>query len=171
VSARTTYCVVPAGTDADVIQALRRRYASDPNVTVIIDRRNGGRDPGRYGSNRRRPVLRRHIDQDAPGADQPGVRFENHLPPIGVDLADAPLEDVVARALEHDPEACAELRWRYYEVVNSRLHARLRSQTAAERAVPAMMDALQEELVNYHPDHDFTTWLVDVVDNAPLPHS
>lgn len=160
--------MVPAGTDPEVIEALQRKYAHDPSVKVIVDRREGSRELGKFGENRRSPVLRRRVDGDVPGADAPGIRLEAHLPAIDATLADAPIEVIITRAAAHDPEASAELRWRCHQIVSSRLRARLRSSDAADKAVPAMMDKVQEELAHYVEGYDFNAWLVEVVDNLPI---
>jgi hypothetical protein len=58
------YCVVPEALEADLFEKLTDYYASDPNVSVIVDRRRSSRR-GRGGSgggkrevrDRRRPRI------------------------------------------------------------------------------------------------------------------
>ena len=49
------YCVVPQALAAELYDKLADYYRDDPNVEVIIDRREGkGRPPGPYPSDRDR---------------------------------------------------------------------------------------------------------------------
>jgi len=164
-----TYCVVPEGTDPGVVETLRRHYAADPSIKVIVGTRNGAREAGPVAGQRdvrRKPVLRRQAT-DAP-VDAPGIRFEQHLPPIGADMADQPLEFVVEMATAHDAAASAELRWRLHGVVAALLRSRMGNAEAAVKKVPGVLDAVQDQLSSYTPGEDFNHWLVCVVDETPL---
>ena len=44
------YCVVPEDLEDELLDKLTRYYAEDPNVTVIVDRRKGGRRDSASGS-------------------------------------------------------------------------------------------------------------------------
>jgi hypothetical protein len=168
-SASLTYCVVPAGTDPGVVETLRRHYAADPTIKVVIDSRNGGRDPGPVPGIRdvrRKPVLRRSTG--AIPVSVPGVRFEQHLPPVGAVLADQPLQVVVTMAAQHDPAASAELRWRLHQTVHALVASRMGTQAAAVKKVPAVLDTIQDQLGSYPPDEEFHVWLAQVVDQVPL---
>ena len=37
------YCVIPQPLESELLDKLRRYYADDPNVMVIVDRRRGSR--------------------------------------------------------------------------------------------------------------------------------
>ena len=69
------YCVVPEALSAELFEKLERYYADDPNVTVIVDRREGpdrrsGKDEGgkfkRLIRDRRRAHPGTFPDTDAP---------------------------------------------------------------------------------------------------------
>jgi hypothetical protein len=49
------YCVVPQALTAELLDRLTEYYKDDPNVTVIVDRREGqGGDPGPHPADRDR---------------------------------------------------------------------------------------------------------------------
>jgi len=54
------YCVVPEALESELFDKLTSYYAEDPNVTVIVDRRRGGRrEDGPAGGQRERRDRRR----------------------------------------------------------------------------------------------------------------
>jgi hypothetical protein len=159
-----TYCVVPSDTELEVVAALREQYASDPWMSVVVDDRANEEEPSTEVLMQRRPVLRSQV----PGSTIPGARFEQHMPPVDVSLADLPQPEVIARATRHDPAASTELRWRCYAQVLVQLTARLNSRTEAHKLVPRVMDALQDALPTYTPDSDFSRWLRKFIADMPL---
>jgi hypothetical protein len=55
------YCVVPRELEAELLESLTAYYASDPDVTVIVDRRRGERRTrARVGDD----VLQRRVLRD-----------------------------------------------------------------------------------------------------------
>jgi hypothetical protein len=63
------YCVVPEALEGELFDKLTRYYADDPNVTVIVDRRKGGRrEPtsGAGGQRERRDRRRARVPGEMP---------------------------------------------------------------------------------------------------------
>jgi len=130
------YCLVPADEARRLLGPLRRHFAGDPRVQVIVDRRVRERRklPGpdlpppdqldrRAGADRRRPVLPRSL---APPPDRLAdearrVRYVQRMLPLGEGLEREDLAAVVAAARAGEPGAPTELYWRLYERVHSRL--------------------------------------------------
>lgn len=162
--ANMTYCVVPKDTDPGAVDALRLEYAEDPSVLVVLDDRAGESEPSSEILRQRRPVLRREL----PGSLIPGARLEQHMPPVDVSLAEQPLGTIVARAIQHDPAASTELRWRCYSLVLIQLSERLGNRAAAHQMVPRVMDAVQDALPGYPPSGDFRSWLIKLIARLPL---
>jgi hypothetical protein len=62
------YCVVPKALEDELLDRLTEYYADDPNVTVIIDRREGqGGEPGPKQADRDR--RRRRVKGTFPPID------------------------------------------------------------------------------------------------------
>lgn len=66
-----TYCVVPRQLEVQLLETLRAHYAGDPEVTVIVDRRERERRrPSLTGGEQEQRVLRdrrrRRISGDVP---------------------------------------------------------------------------------------------------------
>jgi hypothetical protein len=159
-----TYCVVPAETSPSTLAELRLEYRHDPLVSVIVDVRAAESAPSPATLKLRRPVLR----WDLPGSDIPGVRFERHLPPVDVSLADLEDSELITRALEHDTAASTELRWRCYARVLAALRERTGSRQSAHELVPSVLEAMQVALPSYKPQSDFSLWLSAFVANMAL---
>jgi hypothetical protein len=159
-----TYCVVPGDTDPAALAALREQYAGDPWTSVVVDDRAGEEEPSSEVKMQRRPILRSEV----PGSTIPGVRLEQHMPPVDVSLADLSEAEIIHRASENDPAASTELRWRCYAQVLVQLSTRLGSRTDAHKLVPQVMDALQEALPTYTRGTDFARWLRKFIAEMPL---
>jgi hypothetical protein len=68
------YCVVPEELAPELFEKLERHYADDPNVTVIVERRNSSRRArGSRGGGQR--TVRDRRRQRVPG-DLPQLRSE-----------------------------------------------------------------------------------------------
>jgi hypothetical protein len=68
------YCVVPEELAPELFEKLERRYADDPNVTVIVERRKSSRRARGSGAGGQRTVRDRRR-QRVPG-DLPELRGE-----------------------------------------------------------------------------------------------
>ena len=161
---RLTYCVVPRETSPADLADLRLRYQDDPLVAVIVDSRAGESAPSSETLKLRRPVLRWPL----PGEQIAGARFEQHLPPVDVQLADLGDFDLIGRALEHDAAASTELRWRCYARVFSGLRDRTGSRQTAHELVPGVLAAMQTALPTYSSKTDFSAWISTFVANMAL---
>ena len=155
-------CLVPPKLEKRLVEPLRKHYKDDPRVIVIVERRErqrrasrddtttqAGRDDRRTGGDRRRPVLPRNFappPKKLKGIEQ--VTFVQRLVPVGEVLGMADDDAVVQRVREGDPQAPAELYWRYYARVHSRLSVILGDTPEVHAAVgPAfgrVLDALED---------------------------
>jgi hypothetical protein len=161
-----TYCVVPRETSPDVLAAMRLRFRDDPMVSVIVDARAGEPAPNSETLKLRRPVLRWEL----PDNEIAAARFEQHLPPVDVELADLGDSELIARALEHDAAASTELRWRCYARVFAGLRDRTGSRTTAHELVPGVLAALQTALPTYSSTTDLSAWISTFVATMALDH-
>jgi len=74
------YCVIPKELEGDLFEKMVEYYKDNPNVTVIVDRREG---PDRRDGTRRRGVQRAARDPRSPPG--PGPRdVPGHHRPRGV---------------------------------------------------------------------------------------
>ena len=70
------YCVVPQALADELYDKLADYYRDDPNVTVIVDRREGkGGPPGPKGADRDR--RRRRVKGTFPPIEPPGVEGQS----------------------------------------------------------------------------------------------
>jgi hypothetical protein len=159
-----TYCVVPTETDPAVVTELREKFASDPWISVILDNRTQDEGPNSGMLTRRRAVLH----WDPPENTIPGARFELRIPPVDMSLAHLPDDAIIARAIERDPAASTELRWRCYARVLIGLTSRLGDRATAHELVPGVMDAMQSALADYPRKTDFSRWLTTFIANTSL---
>jgi hypothetical protein len=126
------YCLVPREATG-VASELRRHYREDPRIEVIVERRLGERADGAPETERRRQVVPRNAAPlpEALAARTQGVRWVQRMVPVSGELLDLETAGLVARHRDGDPGAAAELYWRSFE----RLHSRLSVLTgSAERA-------------------------------------
>ena len=68
------YCVVPEPLAGDLLDKLTNYYASDPNVTVIVDRRKAERREGAVSGGGKREVR-----------DRRRPRVPGELPELAID--------------------------------------------------------------------------------------
>jgi hypothetical protein len=68
-----TYCVVPRPLEAQLLETLRDHYAGEPEVTVIVDRRE---------RERRRPSLRDGEQEQRVLRDRRRRRISGDVPPL-----------------------------------------------------------------------------------------
>ncbi|HVL95763.1 MAG TPA: hypothetical protein VM266_07865 [Solirubrobacteraceae bacterium] len=169
-AAPTTYCVLPAGTDPEVVAAVRRHFEHDESVQVVVDRRAGelAGAPLPPGANRRRPILRRPIEDAPLEIDVEGARFEHPLPPIDGSMADEPMDTVIEGARANDLVAAGELRWRLRALVAARLEHRLGSEQRASRRLAPTLDALHDALPEYDGEDEFVDWVIELVDSVEV---
>lgn len=179
------FCLVPAELEDQLFAPLRRHYAKDRRVRVIVDRRGPDRrsDPAarpvdrRSGTDRRRPVLERTIARFPRRLKQhrDSVRFVQRLIPVSSGLETLPTADVVDRVRRGDPAAPTELFWRCHQRIHSRLAVLLGDPAEAEAEAAAafgrVLDAIEASKGRVT---DFDDLLYSAVDAAfserrPLP--
>ena len=76
------YCVVPRELEADLFEPLVERYKDNPGVTVIVDRRDGGRN-----DRRRRPASGVHDERPRRSATGRGRAAIGTFPRVADDAA------------------------------------------------------------------------------------
>lgn len=158
-------CLIPPELEPVLLKPLRRHFARDPRVRVIVDRRvenrrdragddaepAAGRLERRGHIDRRRPVLVRRLPAFPARLrkHRDAVRFVQRLVPVSASLEAASDEEIVARVRAGDPEAPTELYWRCFERMHSRLSVLLGSPARADAAVGSafgrILDAVEAD--------------------------
>jgi hypothetical protein len=151
---------------AGELARLRARFADEPRVEVVVDRRERQRaTPPRSRSLRRRaPVAERDPARAVPDLPAEGVRLVQPLEPVGRLHEATSLDDLVTHSLAADPAAVSELWWRTSERVMTRLRSHV-GRRRAERSTSRVLGRILDELPTYDPqDEPLEEWLDDVVD-------
>jgi len=166
------YCLVPPEHADALLAPLKRHFAADPFLEVLVERRLDDDRP-RYLApeeqrHRRAPVAERDLLDSLPAklrekAD--GLRFEQRMQPLGGVHQNTTTEELVDAVKRGDPDAASELWWRINERVRMRLRVRL-GEVEAPRAERHILGRLLDELQRYEhdPDRPYTAWLDDAVD-------
>jgi RNA polymerase sigma-70 factor (ECF subfamily) len=188
------YCLIPYALAGKLHEPLRRHFAPDPSVEVVVERRAGER---RNGPERRRrittaPTERRHIrnlegrrigprraptvSADAralprrvrPYADQ--LVFAERLEPGDEHLADLDSARLVTRFQAGDQDAFAALYMRYFDRVYTYLKAIFRDDPhEAEDVTQQVFVRAFEGLPRYERrGHPFRAWLFTIVRNQAM---
>lgn len=151
------FCLVPEPLESELLEPLRDHFSAERRIHVIVDRRvrdrraegAGRHHDRRRGTDRRRPALPRWALALPPHLEphRESLRFVQRLPPLSNELGDLASEDLVRRVREGDDEAPAELYWRCYPRIHSRLTVLLgdpdRAADAVGRAFGHVLDALE----------------------------
>ena len=152
------YCLVPRGTPPQLMVELRKHYAvTDARVKVIEERRKTRAEepiapptPDRNRVERRRRVVPRHFDHLPPElkAQIDDIFWVQHLVPVSEAMEQLDDDDLYAAIRARHIEAPAELYWRWYARLHSRLAVLLGDNEAADQATgPAfgrVLDALED---------------------------
>ena len=166
------FCLVPPDRAGELLPPLRRHYAGDPALEVIVERRSAEPQPffpapGEQ-RHRRAPVAQRELAGSLPPRlrrEAATLRFVQRMRPLGAVHQGTEIEDLAVAVRAGDPDAASELWWRCNERVRMRLRARLGDveAAAAERAV---LGRILDEIAGYEPapGRPLTAWLDDVVD-------
>jgi GrpB-like predicted nucleotidyltransferase (UPF0157 family) len=138
------YCLVPRGTPPRLMVELRKHYArTDPRVKVIEERRKSrAEDPiappdkDRTVSERRRRVVPRRLPALPPALAQEtdDIFWVQHLVPVGEAMEALDDERLYEAVRARHVEAPAELYWRWYARLHSRLAVLLGDDQSADRA-------------------------------------
>ena len=166
------YCLIPPDRADELLAPLRRHFAGDPALAVLVERRRGSDTPRFLAPveqrHSRAPVAQRDLAGTLPDRfrdESDAVRFEQRMQPLGGHHQATSTEDLAAAIRAGDPDAAAELWWRVNERVRMRLRARL-GDVEGPRAEGKVLGRILDEVEHYRhePDRQFTTWLDDVVD-------
>jgi RNA polymerase sigma-70 factor (ECF subfamily) len=188
-----TYCIVPRELAPKLHEPLRRHFAGDPSVEVVVERRGGDRRSGadRRAANRapaidqrrirslagRRAAQRRApVAAAAPPALPRKLRglaarlsFVERLEPSGQELEDADTARLVARIQAGERDMFAILYLRYFDRVYNYLRVLLNDPVEAEDAAQQVFVKLLDALPRYERRRQpFRAWLFTVVRNHAL---
>jgi hypothetical protein len=165
------FCLVPPERADELLGPLRRHFANDPYVAVLVERRaeepKARIAPAGEERHRRAPVAPRDLLRALPPSLQQetgNLRFVQRMEPLGRRHQQTPTRGLVAAIRAGDPEAASELWWRTNERVRSRLRTRL-GDVAGARAEGGVLGRILDALDGYEEDGlPFSIWLDGVVD-------
>ena len=158
--------LVPADR-AEALARLRERFADEPRVDVVVDRRERQRaaPPRTQPLRHRAPVAERDPARALPDLPADGVRLVQPLAPVGRVHETTSLDELVTRSLAAEPAAVSELWWRTGERVMARLRLQV-GRRRADRSTSQVLGRILDELPGYDPqDEPLQEWLDDVVDH------
>lgn len=187
------YCLVPQDLAGELLEPLRRLYADDPTVAVVVDRRvrerrtqpdrrhlnQALRDDRRSRPDRRQAGDRRavHLPRRLPeppaelGPEVARIRWAQPLAPVAPGFEELDLEAVVGRILVGDLEAPTELYWRCFERAWSRLAFVLGDRVQADGLVLGAFGHVLDVLEEWDPGSvAFEPWLDETVDACAAAH-
>lgn len=166
------FCLIPPEREKQLLGPLRKHFADDPYVAVLVERRADEPKPhlqpaGRE-RHRRAPVAQRDLLRSLPPRlrdEAENLRFVQRMEPLGRRHQEVSTDDLVEHIREGDPEAASELWWRIHERVRVRLRSRL-GDIEGPRAERGSLGRILDALDDYEPEPDrpFTAWLDEVVD-------
>jgi hypothetical protein len=168
------FCLIPPDRADELLAPLRRHYAGDPALEVLVERRRGSDTPRFLAPveqrHRRAPIAQRDLADSLPDLyrdEADALHFEQRLMPLSRVHQGTSTGDLVAAVRTGDPGAASELWWRVHERVRMRLRARLGDVEGA-RAEGRILGRILDEIDDYEhePDRAFSAWLDDVVDRV-----
>jgi hypothetical protein len=164
------FCLVPPERADELLGPLRRHFADDPYVAVLVERRAEAVPhlvPAGQERHRRAPVAQRDLLRALPPAlreEAGSLRFVQRMEPLGRRHQQTKTPALVDAIRSGDPEAASELWWRSNERVRTRLRARL-GDVDGSRAEKGVLGHILDALDGYEEDgRPFSVWLDDVVD-------
>jgi RNA polymerase sigma-70 factor (ECF subfamily) len=190
------YCVIPRDLAPLLHDCLRRCFASDPSVEVIVERRTGERrasvdrraavDPATgpgderrrvRGASGRRVGSRRAIVAELPAPGLPRrarahadrIAFVERLEPSSQQTEDLDTARLVTRFQAGDRDAFAALYTRHFDRVFAYLRTLLRDVHEAEDATQQVFIKVLRALHRFEPDREpFRAWLFVIARNYAL---
>jgi RNA polymerase sigma-70 factor (ECF subfamily) len=190
------YCLLPRELAPRLHEQLRRHFAGDPDVEVVVEQRGeerrgaddrraaGAGSPGTAERRRIRSAAGRRIAErraalvpvDAPGPLPRRVRphalalvFAERLEPTGQQAEDADSARLAARIQAGDRDAFAVLYMRYFDRVYGYLRLLFRDAHAAEDAAQQVFLKALEHIASYEPAMGpFRGWLFVIARNNAL---
>ncbi len=171
------HLLVPPHLEAELLEPLRRHLASDPRVTVIVERRSSERRPGiddqvlRYEQfarqERRAQTVPRGLPELPPELERHAgeLHIRHRLPAVRSGLEDLRIEQVVQRAREGDPDAHTELIWRTNERVHRRVAMHVKDPSVVDAGVKEVFGHVFDHLDEFDPERSsLEAWLDRKVD-------
>jgi hypothetical protein len=165
------FCLIPPERADELLGPLRRHFANEPYVAVLVERRGESAKPhlAPVGEERHRraPVAPRELLRSLPPelqAEAASLRFVQRMEALGRRHQKTSTRALVAAIRSGDPEAASELWWRTNERVRSRLRARL-GDVDGGRAERGVLGRILDALDGYEEDgRPFSVWLDEIVD-------
>jgi RNA polymerase sigma-70 factor (ECF subfamily) len=188
------YCLIPPDLAADVHDELRRHFADDPEVEVVVERRRQDRRSGRDRRQRDEPhpgPERRRVKNDAGRrvGERRAALVEVEAPPLPeplqaygvlltfVERFEPPTEHaedldsgrLVVSFQAGDSEAFSSLYMRYFDRVYSYLRVMLKDAHEAEDGTQQVFTKVFEALPHYEVrEKPLRAWLFTVVRNHAM---
>jgi RNA polymerase sigma-70 factor (ECF subfamily) len=187
------YCVVPRELAPELHDALRRHYAGDPAVAVIVEFRRGSRrrGPDRRTEDRATQEERRRIrnergrrvaDRRAPTAviEPPSlptmalpfadrIAFVQRVEPDDQESLDADTKRLVTAFQAGDQETFDEIYLRHFDTVYGYAHAAVRNSHDAEDAAQQVFVRALQALPGYEVRASpFRAWLFRIARNVVM---
>ena len=172
------YVVIPRDLASELHEPLRRHFADDAQVRVIVERRIPDDPEERQSAGRRTgdrgPSRRVAISASTPKALPPEavphahrLRFLRLIEPDAPDVADRDSLRLVARFQHGDPDAFDAIYRRHYESVYAYLRMALRDPHHAEDVAQHVFVRALKALPRYrfHPGVPFWSWLREIAAN------
>ena len=172
------YVVIPRDLASELHEPLRRHFADDERVRVIVERRGpeneeearAGRRTGDRGPSSRRVTISASTPKALPPEAVPHahrLRFLRLIEPDAPDVADRDSLRLVARFQHGDPDAFDALYRRHYESVYAYLRMALRDPHHAEDVAQHVFVRALKALPRYrfHPGVPFWSWLREIASN------
>jgi hypothetical protein len=174
----SVYLLIPPHLEDELLEPLRRHFADDEHVDVVVERRSSERRPGiddrilrdlaKPQTERRAQTIPREMPELPPGLAHhaPELRVIQRLAPVRATMAELDLLEVVALAQQDHPEAPTEIMWRTFERVSRRLAVHLKDPREADQAVKGTYGIILDRLRDFDPDViPFDAWVDRVVDD------
>jgi RNA polymerase sigma-70 factor (ECF subfamily) len=191
-----TYCVVPRDLASKLHDCLRRHFAADPSIEIVVEHRASERrmraerraveSPGAPAADRRRVrgALGRRVDDrratalpvDAPALLPRKARpfvdrlaFCERLEPSTQELEDVDTARLVVRFQSGDDDVFADLYKRYFNRVYAYMRVALRDHDEAEDGTQHVFANVFEALPAYERRaQPFRAWLFRIVRNTTI---
>ena len=159
------FCLVPRNLADAILEPLRRHFAPS-GVAVIVEKRDG--KPSKTWETRRAPLLPRELAElpDELHEYAGELKMVQRMEPVGPDLQDATLLEVVQAVVNADGGAATELQWRIHARVFARIQYTVGTHKAPTIPTLPIIGAIVDRLPSFTGESDgaFLAWVDDVVD-------
>ena len=171
------YVLVPERLKDEALAPLRRHFADDPKVAVIVERRSSERRSGvddqvlRYEQYTRQERRAQTVPRDLPPLPPELQRYaadlqvRHRLPAVASGLENLRTEQIVERARDGDAAAHTELIWRTHDRVHRRVAMHISDPSLLESAVKEVFGHVFDVLDEFDPERaSVESWMDGVVD-------